>query len=130
MCASTWCCRGSGACTRSSRTGFPCWRAPEAAGMERTSLAVAWLVFGCVACTSDATREPAPPSALLGCHVVGGSRALPGRDSRRTSIVRQAADDTVGFVARHPAACGLRGRNPSFAMEAGVLQLRYDLQTQ
>ena len=91
--------------------------------VKRAALVVALLACGC----ASATRE-GPSSALVDFHVVPCSRDFPGHDTLRTSIVRQANGDTVDFVVRHPDACGLRARNPAFAVEAEVLQLRYDLE--
>lgn len=89
--------------------------------MRHASLAVVLLACGC----APATREAAPATTLLDFHVVGCSRDFPGHDSLRTRIERQAGDGTVGFVVRHPDACGLRAGAPSFAVEGDVLHLRY-----
>lgn len=94
--------------------------------MKRAALLLALFMGGCA---SD-PREDAQGSPLVDFHVVGCSRDFPGHDSLRTSIERQVGDGTVGFVVRHPDACGLRGENPSFAVEGGVLRLRYQLQAQ
>lgn len=94
--------------------------------MTRGVLVLALFAAGCAA----SPRDAAPASALRDFHVVGCSRDFPGHDTLRTHVERQVENDTIVFTVRHPDACGLRGRDPSFAVEAGVLQLRYALEEQ
>jgi hypothetical protein len=48
-------------------------------------------------------------------------------DKTTDSVRRLTSNDRVTFLVRHPATCGLEGRNPRVTFASGKLDLSYEL---